>query len=69
MRWHEISEELAQAALDRPDWEEPSLAGRVNRWKQVGDRFLRLTVREEPARVVVISAVFKRRPPERRGSA
>ncbi len=69
MRWHEIPEEVARAALDQPDWEESSLAGRVNRWKQVGERFLRLTVREDPDRVIVISAVFKRRRPERREDA
>ena len=69
MRWHQISEDLIHATLQAPDWEEPSGAGRINRWKRVVDRFLRVTYREEPNRIVVISAVFKRRPPERRGQA
>jgi hypothetical protein len=69
MRWYQIGEDLIHATLRAPDWEEPSVAGRINRWKRVADRFLRVTSREEPDRIVVISAVFKRRPPEGRGQA
>jgi hypothetical protein len=69
MRWHQISEDLIHASLRAPDWEEPSVFNRINRWKRVADRFLRVTCREEPDRIVVISAVFKRRPPGRRGQA
>jgi hypothetical protein len=65
MRWHQISEDLARQVLEEPDGEEASASGRVNRWRRVGDRFLRITIRDEPERLVVISAVFKRRPPER----
>src|SRR6266508_2927154 len=67
MRWHQISEGLIHATLQVPDWEEPSVASRINRWKRVADRFLRVTYRDEPEHIVVISAVFKRRPPGRRG--
>jgi hypothetical protein len=69
MRWHQISEDLIHATLAAPDSEEPTVAGRINRWKRVADRFLRVTFREEPERIVVISAVFKRRLPGRRGRA
>jgi hypothetical protein len=61
MRWHQISEDLVQEAVREPDWEETSVTGRVNRWKLVAGRFLRVTCREEPDRAVVISAVFKRK--------
>ncbi len=66
MRWHEISEELIEQTVRLPEWEESSVAGRVNRWKRVGDRFLRVTCRVEPGRIVVISGVFKRKAPKRR---
>jgi hypothetical protein len=66
MRWHEIGEELIEQTLEAPDWEEPSVAARVNRWKRIVDRFLRVTRRDEPDRIVVISAVFKRKAPQRR---
>jgi hypothetical protein len=65
MRWHQISEDLVQEVVRGPDWEEPSVTGRINRWKVVAGRFLRVTCREEPDRVVVISAVFKRKSPGR----
>jgi hypothetical protein len=69
MRLHQISADLIHATLQAPDWEEPSVADRINRWKQFAERFLRVTYREEPDHIVVISAVFKRRPPGRRGQA
>ena len=33
MRWHRISEDLIHATLQAPDWEDPSGAGRINRWR------------------------------------
>ncbi len=63
MRWHRIDESLVVETLGAPDREEPSGPDRINRWKRVGERFLRVTCREEPGRIIVISAVFKRRPP------
>lgn len=66
MRWHRIDEHLIQRALEAPDWEEPSVEGRINRWKRIGERFLRVTYKEEPERIVVISAVIKRTPPRER---
>jgi hypothetical protein len=53
MRWHRISEELIRETLGEPDREEPSITSRVNRWKRVGERFLRVTCRDEPERIAV----------------
>jgi len=61
MRRHGISPELIEHALLAPDWREPSVGGRINCWKRVADRYLRVTYREEPEEIVVIAAVFKRR--------
>ena len=63
MRWHRIDEQAVAAAIEAPDREEMSVAGRVNRWRRADDRSLRVTCREEPERIIVISAVFKRRTP------
>jgi hypothetical protein len=67
MRWHRISEDLVFEAVSAPDWEEPSAAGRINRWKKISDRFLRVTCRDEGERVLVITAVFKRHGNGKRG--
>jgi len=66
MRWHRISEELVELTLGAPDWEQPSIGDRMNRWKRVGDRFLRVTFKDEGWRTVVITAVFKQQPPKGR---
>jgi hypothetical protein len=66
MRWHEISEELIEQTLRAPEWKESTVPDRVNRSRRVVDLVLRVTCRVEPERIVVISAVFKRRAPQRR---
>ena len=65
MRWYRISEELIHETLRGPDWEAPSVRDRINRWKRVEDRFLRVTCRDESEQIVVIPAVFKRKDPRR----
>ena len=52
MRRQRISEELIHVTLRAPEWEEPSVAGRVNRWKRVEDGFLRVTCRDELERII-----------------
>ena len=60
MRWQRIDERLVEQAVRAATWEESTGSGRINAWIPVGDRFLRVTYREEPDRLVVITAVFKR---------
>ena len=67
MRWHRIDDHLVERAVRNPGWEESIGSGRINAWIAVGERFLRVTYREEPDRLVVITAVFKRLPQERSG--
>lgn len=62
MRWHRIGDSLVEQAVRHAKWQESTAAGRMNAWMAVGERFLRVTYREEPDRIVVISAVFKRLP-------
>jgi hypothetical protein len=69
MRWRGIGEDVVRQTLERPEWEESSAMGRINRWKRIADRVLRVTFREEPDGMVVISAVFKAELPRRRGEA
>lgn len=62
MRWHRIGDGLVEQTVRGAEWRESAAAGRVNAWMAVGERFLRVTYREEIDRIVVISAVFKRLP-------
>jgi hypothetical protein len=65
MRQRRIGADLVHVTVQEPDWKESSVAGRVNRWKRVEGRFLRVTCRDERERVVVISVAFKIRDPRR----
>jgi hypothetical protein len=54
---------LVEQTARLPEWEEASRRGRINRWKRVEGKFLRVTVREEAERIVVITAALKRTAP------
>ena len=56
MRMHGITEAEINAAVESPDFTEPSVEGRVNVWKKTGDKFLRVTYRDE-GRILIITAV------------
>ncbi len=61
MRMYDITEAEVDSAIERPDFTEPSVEGRVNVWKKVDDKFLRVTLKDEQRRVLIITAVKKRK--------
>ena len=63
IRWRDIPLELVEQTARVPEWEEGSLGSRINRWKRVEGKFLRVTVQEEAERIIVITAALKRTPP------
>ena len=67
MRLYRIDDSLVEQTVRGAEWQESIAAGRMNAWMAVGERFLRVTYREEIDRIVVISAVFKRLPLLERG--
>ena len=58
IRMHGITEAEIDSAVEKPDYTEPSVEGRINVWKKIGDRFLRVTYKDE-GRILVITAVKK----------
>jgi len=60
MRLHEINETDVELAIDNPDLTEPLLEDRKNVWKKISDRYLRVTYKEEPDRILIITAVKKK---------
>ena len=60
MRMHGITEAEIDSAIERPDFTEPSVEGRINVWKKIGDRFLRVTYKDE-GRILIITAVKKKK--------
>lgn len=61
MRMHNIAEAEVEAAIAEPGFTELSLEGRINAWNKAGGKFLRVTYRDEPARILVITAVKKKK--------
>lgn len=61
MRLHKITEFEAKAAIEHPDFVEPSEEGRLNAWKKVSEKFLRVTYKKEAKRFLVVTAVKKKK--------
>lgn len=59
MKWRNISQQEVEAVLSKPDKMEQAECGRINAFKQVGVRYLKVTYKEYPAEWLIISAVDK----------
>lgn len=62
MKEREITEEEAEIAINNPDYIEPSIKGRKNAYKFIGSRFLRVTFKEEPENILVITVTIRKKP-------
>jgi hypothetical protein len=61
MRLHRITESEIQLAIRKPEHLEPSVEGRSNAWIETSGKFLRVTYGEKDDRLLIISAVKKRK--------
>jgi len=43
MRWHKITQTEVESAVASPDFEESSLENRLNLWKNISNKYLRVT--------------------------
>ena len=59
MKWRRISEQEVQTVLSAPDKLESTERGRTNALKRLGGRYLKVTYREFPDEILIISAVDK----------
>ncbi len=62
MKERGVAEEEAEFTLEHPDAVEPSVKGRLNSYKFVNGRFLRITWKEEADRRLVITAAIRKKP-------
>ena len=57
MRWRGISETEVEDTIADPDRIEPSIRGRTNAYKQIGDRQIRVTFVETENGILIITVV------------
>jgi len=61
MNWRRVSETEAIAALELPDREEKSIGNKINAYKVVDDRLLKVTYKREGSDIVVVTVIVKER--------
>ncbi len=59
MKWRRISEEEVALTLSSPDKTEQSIKGRINVYKTIGTRYIKVTYKEISDEVLIISVVDK----------
>jgi hypothetical protein len=59
MKWRRISEREVEAVLAEPEKVEQTERGRTNAFKQVGARYLKVTYKDYPHELLIISTMDK----------
>jgi hypothetical protein len=59
MKWRKISEEEVLSVINEPDKRETSIKGRINLYKRIEQRYLKVTCKEFSEEILIISAVDK----------
>ena len=61
MKWRNISATETIAVLEQPDREEQSKGNRINAYRLLNDRFLKVTYKREGSDVMVVTVIEKER--------
>lgn len=61
MKERGITDTEAEAAITEPEYTEPSVKGRTNAFKFIGNRFLRVTFKEETGHFLVITVTMRKK--------
>jgi hypothetical protein len=61
-RWNVEPDDI-EATLDHPEYQEPTIENRVNYWRAWRGMWLRVTAKDTPQQIVVISITPRRKVP------
>lgn len=59
MKWRKIFEDEVYSVINEPDKIEQSIKGRINLYKRIGQRYLKVTYKEFSEETLIISVVDK----------
>lgn len=59
MKWRSISEQDVLEVLESPEKTEATIKGRLNVYKAIGNRYLKVTYKSYENHILIISAVDK----------
>jgi hypothetical protein len=59
MKWRKISEDDIGEVVKKPDYFEYSVQGRINAFKMIQGRLLKITYKVEDNEIIVITAMVK----------
>ncbi|MFQ5976197.1 MAG: DUF4258 domain-containing protein [Candidatus Hydrothermarchaeales archaeon] len=62
MKDREVSKDETEFAIENPDFCEPSVKGRINAFKFINGRYLRITFKEEAGHILVITVTIRKKP-------
>jgi hypothetical protein len=61
MKWRNVSATETIEVLEQPDREEKSTSNRINAYRLLNDRFLKVTYKREGSDVMVVTVIEKER--------
>jgi hypothetical protein len=59
MKWRKINEDDVREVVENPDYSEYSVHGRINAFKMIQGRLLKITYKVEENEITVITAMVK----------
>lgn len=62
MKEREVTQEETEITIKEPEYTEPSVKGRINAYRYIGNRFIRVTYKEEYDHILVITVTVRKRP-------
>lgn len=61
MKWREITEEEVNETILNPELVEDSIKDRKNAFKHINEKFLKVTFKTEGSRIIIITAIDRRK--------
>ncbi len=62
MKERDVAEKETESVIENPDSCEPSVKGRNNAFKFINGRYLRVTFKDEPDHILVITVTIRKKP-------